>query len=165
MNEKFDAPATLWAKDKPAQMIVQQEGMAHEPYLLVRDRALQQRESGQYGEDLNVLYEFWSHFLVRNFNISMYEEFHTLALGDKEKGQIVGAKHLVRYYEVLLSSRIVISERISHDIVSLAESEVDEYRPAFGALRTAWRDGAFNLKSRKKIANILSPALRAQLDR
>lgn len=165
MGTHFDAPTVLWAKNGSARLVVQQDGVTHEPYLSVRDRALEQRQQNLIGEDLNVLYEFWSHFLVRNFNVTMYEEFHTLALDDLQNGSDIGGAHLVRYYDALLSGRHPVSDRIAHDIVAIAESEIGDYRPVFRTLRSAWRNGAFNLKSRKKIGDLLKPGLRAELDK
>ena len=38
-------------------------------------------------------------------------------------------------------------------------------RPAFQKHRTAWRNGAFNLKSRKRVDTIITPTLRAELEK
>ena len=114
---------------------------------------------------MEVLFQFWSHFLIRNFNVGMYEEFHHMALEDAHNSLDSGTKHLIRYYEALLSGQTALTERLARDLVDLTTSETDLARPMFHKLRAAWRNGAFNLKSRKKIDNILSAELRAQLEK
>ena len=161
----LEPPPVLWTKNGSAQMVTEQEDVSHEPYLIVRERALEQREQDLPSDDTNVLYEFWSHFLVRNFNLGMYQEFRILALDDLQNGSDAGSKHLALYYQAVLSGKTCISDRIAHDVVEMAMTEGDGTRHVFRTLRTAWRNGAFNLKSRKKITDILSLALRAELDR
>jgi la-related protein 1 len=38
-------------------------------------------------------------------------------------------------------------------------------RPGFERLRAAWRNGALDMKSRKKIDNLVDPKLREELER
>jgi len=44
-------------------------------------------------------------------------------------------------------------------------SDLDSDRPAFTKLRLAWRNGALDMKSRKKIDNLVDAALREELER
>lgn len=155
----------FWAKDGASIQELHHEGLAHEPYLSLHDRALEQRMQGRGDEDMEFLYQFWSHFLIRNFNLGMYEEFRALAMDHQQHGFSNGHKHLIRYYETLLLGKAPLSDRIAQDVVAMAESETGDSRPAFQKLRSAWRNGAFNLKSRKKVDNILSPELRTELEK
>ena len=160
-----DSLPVFWVKDGAPPVGLHQDGLAHERYHALHDRAIEQRLSGDTSADMEVLYQFWSHFLIRNFNLGMYIEFRDLALQDAKEGAESGSKHLVRYYEALLSGQNALTERLAGDLVSLAESERGEERPAFQKLRAAWRNGAFNLKSRKKVDNVLSASLRADLEK
>lgn len=57
----------------------------HESYNVFRKRALEKRfltATRDGDHDMDVLCQFWSHFLVHNFNAQMYNEFRSLALDD-----------------------------------------------------------------------------------
>ena len=155
----------FWNKDGAQLIESAQDDIAWEPYESLRDRALEQRLYGDLGATMESLYKFWSHFLVRNFNARMYDEFHALALEDSSQGSNSGITHLIRYYEALLSGQTPLTDRHASDLVQLVQNESDVSRPAFQKLRTAWRNGAFNLKSRKRVDMIITPGLRAELEK
>ncbi|KAK1505214.1 La domain-containing protein [Colletotrichum costaricense] len=77
------------------------------PFPEFRLRALSQRQDTLAGEipgDMKSLYRFWSHFLVRHFDLEMFEEFRAYAVADATGGTIntTGLKHLIAYYEAVL---------------------------------------------------------------
>ena len=114
------------------------------------------------------LYNFWSHFLVRNFNAPMYEEFRCLAFEDASlRGSNIGMQSLMQYYnQALLGQRTILDDGIARHYVDFVQSEnKDQDRPAFKKLREAWRNGAFNHKNRHKILKIIDPKLKEDLDR
>jgi len=77
-----------------------------------------------------------------------------------------GMKNLISYYdEILNSKKKVIPETLARHYVELVKSEENEERPAFQRLRAAWRNGALDMKSRKKIDNFVDPKLREELER
>lgn len=96
----------------------------------------------------------------------MYSEFRRTALEDAEKHDSnVGLKNLVQYYDESILSQKVISDDLARDFVDLIKRESSKKaRPAFDRLRAAWRNGAFNMKNRKKIDNILDAELKAELE-
>jgi la-related protein 1 len=155
----------FWNKDGAQLIESAHDDVAWEPYESLRNRALEQRLYGDTSATMESLYKFWSHFLVRNFNARMYDEFHGLALEDSSQGSNSGVDHLIRYYEALLSGQTPLTDRHACDLVQLVLNEPDVTRPAFQKLRTAWRNGAFNLKSRKRVDMIITPALRAELEK
>lgn len=114
-----------------------------------------------------VLYNFWSHFLIRNFNASMYKEFCHLAHEDASiNSATIGLEKLTEYYGKIVSSQNPIRDQVAHDYVDLIKKEESgKPRPAFELLRSAWRNGATNLKNRKKISDLVDAELRAELDR
>lgn len=137
---------------------------------MFRRNALMQRERSRGSTchyDMDILYQFWSHFLIRNFNAKMYQEFRQTAFEDAEKnGSNVGLKNLIQYYNESILSQKVVSDQIASDLLDLIKSESSEKeRPAFGILRAAWRNGAFNLKNRKKLDGIIDPSVKAELER
>lgn len=97
----------------------------------------------------------------------MYQEFREIAFEDAAKQESnVGIKNLIQYYEESILSQKVVSDDIAHDFVELVKKENPKVeRPAFDRLRAAWRNGAFNLKNRKKIDNIIDADLKAELER
>lgn len=140
------------------------------PYEDLHSRAIQQREDAAQGHtpyDMFVLYNFWSHFLIRNFNSSMYLEFHQLALEDASTNSTkIGIERLMDYYSKALASQYPIRQSVARDYVDLVKQErSNKTRPAFEQLRDAWRNGATNLKNRKKISDFVEAELRAELDR
>lgn len=145
-------------------------GLSHESYNTFRENALHQRgvsPAGNCHHDMEVLYQFWSHFLVRNFNTRMYGEFHSLALDDQSRrNSNLGLKNLVQYYDAAINGQKVVSDVIAKDYVALVQTENAETgQLGFPKLRSAWRNGALNMKNRKKIATYLSEELKAKLER
>lgn len=140
-----------------------------EPYPVLHARALQQRSQATQGicpYDMDVLYQFWSNFLVRNFNTRLYEEFRHLALSDAAtRSSQVGLTNLIKYYGDSLASQQTVRYGVAEDYVQLVKAEDSQNgRSAFKNLRSAWRNGALNMKNRKRISDFIDPSLRAELD-
>jgi la-related protein 1 len=163
----------MWAKGQRQQAPISKDN-TDELYTSVRARALRNRElsvSSETHPDMRLLYEFWSHFLCRNFNPTMYREFRQYAVADADANATAGMKSLISYYdETLNNKKKVIPDALARhyvDLVNLeklsAESHSD--RPAFTKLRSAWRNGALDMRSRKKIDNLVDPGLKAELER
>ncbi|KAA8566812.1 hypothetical protein EYC84_009911 [Monilinia fructicola] len=96
-----NAPTVMWVKDQRRQAAIS-ESNTTEKYTTFRERAIRVRESSQPGEthtDMKLLYEFWAHFLCRNFNPSMYYEFRRLALEDNHNNASTGMEQLILYYD------------------------------------------------------------------
>jgi la-related protein 1 len=164
----------MWSKKGQTQQTPIPENNHDEFYTVVRARALKSRESTPSGEthaDMKVLYEFWSHFLCRNFNPTMYTEFHHYACEDAKENAMDGMMNLVSYYdEVLTSTKKVIPDILALHYVAIAKEEKSSTKPpgerlALSRLRLAWRNGALDLKSRKKIDNLIDQPLRDELER
>lgn len=159
----------MWVKGQRQQVPVTERN-SQELYLNFRTRALRNREismtsSAETHPDMKLLYEFWSHFLCRNFNSQMYSEFRRYALEDARAGFLNGLNNLISYYdEILNSKKKVIPEILARHYVDLVSYEKANERPAFERLRAAWRNGALDLKSRKKIDSLVSPKLREELE-
>ncbi|RKF71623.1 putative la domain containing protein [Golovinomyces cichoracearum] len=164
-----NGPPVMWVKGQKHQVPISERN-SQELYVTFRARALRNREMSakspmETHPDMKLLYEFWSHFLCRNFNSQMYSEFRRFALEDARLGSYNGVNNLISYYdEILNSKKKVIPETLARHYVDLVTSENSEERLAFLKFRAAWRNGALDLKSRKKIDGFLSPKLREELE-
>ena len=160
----------FWVKDQDTPLENLPAHLTPEPYVELRNRALEDRSRAVTGNcpyDLEVLYQFWCHFLVRNFNNSMYSEFKLYADEDAQKRYcFTGLKNLVQFYSQSLSHSNLIRDRVVKDYVALVQNEPPKMEAAaFKSLRSAWRNGALNLQNRKKLVNALDSTLKEQLDR
>ncbi|EXJ58942.1 hypothetical protein A1O7_06373 [Cladophialophora yegresii CBS 114405] len=141
-----------------------QPGQYDQTYLSLHDVAFQQRQMG-IKDALEPLYNFWTDFLVDKFNLGMYQEFKNTAVSDLQEGSDSGMSHLVRYFGKVLSGPVPISERLAEDMVHLSREEQSEKRPVLQAMRAAWRNGATNMKTIKRLGDVLSAEEKAELDK
>jgi la-related protein 1 len=160
----------LWLKDQVIQQEDIPKGTHVQPYIALRSEALAQRERGAPGtcpHDLDILYKFWSHFLIRNFNARMYAEFKFLAIDDaRVRDNTIGLTQLVNFYvNALKSNTHIVRDLVVADYIDLVKDQPPNFQNyAFKQLRQAWRDGATNLKNRKKLTQYVDEPLRAQLE-
>lgn len=160
-----DENIIYFTKDgQETQLPPPQPGQYDQTYLSLHDVALQQRQMG-VKEALEPLYNFWTDFLVDKFNLGMYQEFKTFAIGDLQEGHDSGMSHLVRYFAKVLSGPVPISERLASDMVNLSREETPDKRPILQTMRAAWRNGATHLKSIKRLGDVLTPEEKAELDK
>lgn len=160
-----DGSIIYFAKDgQETQLPPPQLGQYDQTYQSLHDVALQQRQLGVEGA-LEPLYSFWGDFLVDKFNLGMYQEFKTTALNEREQGNDSGMSHLIRYYSKLLAGPIPVSERLASDMVDLLREDKSEDRAVFHALRAAWRNGATNMKTIKRLGDVLTAEEKAELDK
>jgi la-related protein 1 len=157
-----------YIKDKDSPSYDSPTETTTELYLHARDRALQQRSFHPCPHDMVVMYNFWEHFLVRNFNARMYSEFRAFAMEDAStRNEFKGLNSLLKYFgKAITFQDIPIRRTVAQDYVNLVRSEPRESdRPAFKQLRAAWRDGALNMKNRKRVKELLPQELEQELDR
>nr|POE74818.1 putative hth la-type rna-binding protein [Quercus suber] len=159
----------FWMKDQ-AHPVPAPPDVTMESYVALRFKALDQRNHAATGTcpyDLEVLYQFWCHFLIRNFNGRMYSELKYYADEDaKVRHNATGLQNLVKFYSQALLSHNPIRDRVLRDCVELVKSEPQILEGlAFKTLRSAWRNGALNLKNRKKLADMVQGPLKERLDR
>ena len=141
-----------------------------EPYLVVHARAMDARQTANSSDcpyELQVLYQFWSHFLIRHFNMTMYDEFRSLAHEDVDQGRSDdGMKHLQVYYGEALSNHRTINDRVARHYVQLVQMQYRNTmsRPAFDQLKRAWTNAATNTQNQSQISDNLDTELRIELD-
>lgn len=166
-----DGPAVtlFWVKDQNSPVDTLPPDTTHEMYIHLRQKALSQREVAATGTcpyDMDVLYQFWSHFLIRNFNSSMYAEFRHFAFSDaSQRHNLTGISNLIKYYSEALASQIPIRERVGRHFVELVKSEnVGSERLAFHQLRESWRSESFNVENRKRFGNMMDADLKKEVE-
>ncbi|KAI5819819.1 hypothetical protein BZA77DRAFT_143843 [Pyronema omphalodes] len=118
-----------WSKTEASAMVANatpSPNMSHLSYTEVRAQALQNRNSSGSSKscrEMTILYRFWSHFLVKSFNRSMYKEFRQFALDDADRSVRRGIEELFKFYERSLSQRATVGWDIINDFVELVKAD------------------------------------------
>ena len=159
-----EAPAFYTKEGEQTQMPPVKPGQYFVTYTALHDSSLEQRDHGVAGA-MTPMYSFWANFLVDKFNDGMYSEFKKFAEFDLGEGDSTGFQHLLSYYHAALKSTAALSEHVATDLVRSLREEKDASRPIFKMVRIAWRDGALNLKTRKRIGNLLSDDEKTEFDK
>ena len=97
----------------------------------------------------------------------MYDEFSLLAYDDMvNRSSTFGMHRLQAYYHKAFISDFPIQDQVAMDYASFvqAEDRDGEYN-ALSNLRSAWRNGATNMRNRKKLGDYMNTELKAELDR
>lgn len=167
-SKKNNMPV-FWVKDRDAPIDLLPDNLTHESYNIFRVRALENRHTAanvDCHKDMDVMYQFWSHFLVHNFNSSMYNEFRAVSLDDAhQRDSLAGFYNLIRFYEAALKGPKTVNQQVAQDFVNLVQAEPENTnRYGFHKLRTIWTDSSLNLKNRKKVDSSMSSALKAELE-
>lgn len=163
-NETSES-TSFFAKDgRQTSLPPAQPGQYFIPYTIFHENALQDRERGMSGAT-EPMYTFWETFLVDKFNVGMYEEFKSLASEDSLQGDDAGTQHLLNYYQNVLKSPYPMVERVASDLVAHLRQEEAKVRPVFKMMRLAWRNGALDMKTRKRIADLLTEEEKAEFDK
>jgi la-related protein 1 len=157
-----------WVKGQDAPVSSLPVDSSYEAYTHLHSKAIEKRGHAPYGScpyDMDVLYQFWSHFLVRNFNLQMYQEFRHFACEDSEnRGSEVGLTNLINFYgESLLSTQNPIRESVARHFVDLVKSKKETHPPAYVQLRSAYCSGILHPRSRQLIQDLLDPELEGLL--
>ncbi|KAI9661531.1 MAG: hypothetical protein M1831_003053 [Alyxoria varia] len=160
---------TLWSIEGVATPQLLPTGAHYEPYESVRHEAYVLRTVARHPHAAHAfafLYSFWTHFLVSNFNNQMYDEFVRRVHEDIANDTPTNAlEQLLAFYSNSLSNSKPMKNKVARDYIDLVENEDKSgERPAFTKLRSDWRNGAVDMRNRKKISDFISTGLRHQLE-
>jgi len=97
----------------------------------------------------------------------MYDEFSFLAHADMVyQASSFGMHRLQAYYHKAFVSDFLIPDQVAMDYASFVQSEdADGEYNALLNLRSAWRNGATNMRNRKKLGDYMNSELKAELNR
>ena len=144
--------------------------MGQARYNDLRKKALDQHKDvkgGNLTHDMDILYCFWSHYLVMNFDKRMYAEFRQLAFVDQDKGSEFGISQLHDFYDQSMNIKepFVVSDEVATDFLDLIKRESSSgERRAYQILRKYWRNGAWSMRNRSKITKLIDSNLAKKLD-
>jgi la-related protein 1 len=154
----------FWVKDKQSPAHELPENASSQLYVELRANALEQRSQAPTGvcpPDMAVLYQFWSHFLVRNFNKRMYEQFRQLAENDvKDRSSNVGWDHLIKYYQSAVLGEIPIRSIVAKDLMSFIETESEGDNSSMSKdLLSLWKSEDLNEQTRESLRSLAPSGL------
>jgi len=119
-----------------------------------------------------ILYQFWTHFLIRNFNTRMFLEFRHLAEDDHAAGFMPGMDSLLKYYAAALMHRTTIKEVVMKSLLELVDKElerrdtkeVERDTKALKLLRSAWKSGMLEAGTKQRVREMAEDGLLELLD-